>query len=127
MQKFVQNAELRARLLATADARLAELSPTDAVWGTGSASRDPADWRGQNLLGKVLERVRAKLQQRERERKDALRRSREKQLRAARRADDGAGSVLDSDSSNSASSAEAEPSQSPSKAARRNPQAQEVS
>lgn len=53
-------------LLATGDARLAESSPYDTVWGTGLKpthpnAREPARWRGQNLLGELLEVRRAEL------------------------------------------------------------------
>jgi len=55
--KFEQNQALRAHLLATGDAHLVEASPRDSYWGEG------ADGKGQNWLGRILERVRANLQQ----------------------------------------------------------------
>jgi ribA/ribD-fused uncharacterized protein len=64
--KFSQQRELRERLLATGDKILAEASPVDLIWGIGFAAEDdqalnPANWRGQNLLGKALMSVRAAL------------------------------------------------------------------
>ena len=64
--KFTQNAELRAVLLATAGTTLVEASPFDTIWGIGLAASDPraldpAQWRGQNLLGKILTALRDEL------------------------------------------------------------------
>lgn len=64
--KFTQNPALRELLLATAGTTLVEASPYDRVWGIGLAesdprAKDPAQWRGQNLLGKVLTRLRDEL------------------------------------------------------------------
>jgi ribA/ribD-fused uncharacterized protein len=64
--KFTQNAELRAALLATAGTTLVEASPYDKIWGIGLAAsdpraQDPAQWRGQNLLGQILTRLRDEL------------------------------------------------------------------
>ncbi|MDO8803689.1 MAG: NADAR family protein [Elusimicrobiota bacterium] len=52
-QKFRQNPDLAAKLLATGDEELHEDSPHDKIWG----------WRdnGQDLLGKCLMRVRGEL------------------------------------------------------------------
>lgn len=63
MAKFSQNREMRRVLLETGDKILAEASPRDCVWGIGLGSgnpraRDPSNWRGRNLLGKALMRVR---------------------------------------------------------------------
>lgn len=61
--KFGQNPRLRAVLLGT-DARLAEASPSDRIWGIGLSVRAAAagdKWRGSNLLGRALEAVRAQL------------------------------------------------------------------
>lgn len=62
--KFSQHADLRSRLLATGEKILVEASPHDLIWGVGYESHDdqilqPSNWRGQNLLGKVLMLVRA--------------------------------------------------------------------
>lgn len=64
--KFSQNPELKAALLATGDAIIAEASPYDKIWGIGLKATDPdsqhpTKWKGQNLLGKALMRVRDSL------------------------------------------------------------------
>lgn len=68
LDKFRQDEELRALLLATGDKVIAEASPMDKRWGTGLGAwdercRDPsgAEWKGENLLGKALMRVRRTL------------------------------------------------------------------
>ena len=63
LEKFRQNDDLRAKLLATGDSILVEAAPRDLVWGIGLGkdnpkSQDPNTWRGQNLLGYTLMRVR---------------------------------------------------------------------
>ena len=64
--KFTQNPELLAQLLATRGTTLVEASPYDRIWGIGLAAsnpraQDPAQWRGQNLLGQVLTSLRDEL------------------------------------------------------------------
>ena len=66
MCKFQQNPQLRNMLLSTGDAVLAECAVHDRIWGIGLSMTDPnrldmTKWRGQNLLGKCLMVVRAKL------------------------------------------------------------------
>ncbi len=61
--KFGQNDALRAALLATAGTTLVEASPYDKIWGIGLAATDPraldpAMWKGPNLLGQILTRLR---------------------------------------------------------------------
>jgi ribA/ribD-fused uncharacterized protein len=56
--KFTQNPELLKQLLSTGDLYLAEASPYDRVWGTGTRSADRSKWTGQNLLGIILVEVR---------------------------------------------------------------------
>lgn len=56
---------LRA-LLDTAPTLLVEASPFDRVWGVGLGADnpridDPASWRGSNLLGKILTKLRDEL------------------------------------------------------------------
>jgi ribA/ribD-fused uncharacterized protein len=64
--KFGQDAALRSHMLSTGDEILVEASPHDTIWGIGLASsapeaRDPARWRGDNLLGFALVKARAAL------------------------------------------------------------------
>ncbi|MBZ5709938.1 NADAR family protein [Nannocystis pusilla] len=64
--KFGQDPDLRAALLATGDKLLVEASPLDRIWGVGLRADDPrihdtSRWRGKNLLGEALMRVRAEL------------------------------------------------------------------
>lgn len=68
LAKFSQNPKLKAALLATGDTILAEASPKDKVWGIGLSAanpvaHDPAAWKGKNLLGKALMRVRSELRE----------------------------------------------------------------
>lgn len=65
-EKFNQNPLLKEVLLATGDTIIAEASPYDLIWGIGYTEDHPnawdqSKWRGQNLLGKVLMRVRDEL------------------------------------------------------------------
>ncbi len=62
-EKFSQNKHLMDELLSTGDLMLVEASPSDKIWGIGLSADDPnatdeSKWRGQNLLGKALMRVR---------------------------------------------------------------------
>ena len=64
--KFSSGPELRAYLLGTGETILVEASPRDTIWGIGlsassTSARDPAKWRGSNLLGFALVRTRAVL------------------------------------------------------------------
>jgi ribA/ribD-fused uncharacterized protein len=61
--KYTQNEALKSQLLATAGTELVEASPYDRIWGIGLSAKDPraqdpATWRGQNLLGKILTKLR---------------------------------------------------------------------
>lgn len=65
--KFSQNTALRDYLLGTKNRVLVEASPIDRIWGIGLAyddpkSADPEQWRGSNLLGFALMKVRTMLQ-----------------------------------------------------------------
>jgi ribA/ribD-fused uncharacterized protein len=66
LEKFRQNPELKRRLVATGSKEIAEASSTDLIWGVGLSENNPkilskANWRGKNLLGQTLMRVRAHL------------------------------------------------------------------
>ena len=66
LAKFSCNDDLLDALLETGDAILAEASPRDKVWGIGREFNDPkaqdiSQWKGQNLLGNALMRVRDEL------------------------------------------------------------------
>jgi ribA/ribD-fused uncharacterized protein len=66
VEKFRQNVEMREFLLSTGDAILVEAAPRDQIWGIGlgehnERAKDPAQWRGRNLLGFALTQVRARL------------------------------------------------------------------
>ena len=65
--KFAQNPELKDWLIGTGSLVLVEASPLDKIWGIGLAASDkraldPRTWRGLNLLGFALMKVRAALQ-----------------------------------------------------------------
>ncbi len=62
-EKFMQNPDICDILLETGDRKIVEASPDDDIWGIGLAEDDPlildeANWKGKNLLGKVLMEVR---------------------------------------------------------------------
>ena len=66
LAKVSQNAAQSSFLLDTKDRVLVEASPVDRIWGIGLAEDDknianPARWRGLNLLGFALMRVRDRL------------------------------------------------------------------
>ena len=59
--------DLKKELLATGNDVLVEASPYDSVWGIGmkatdSGANDPSRWKGQNLLGGILARVRDRIE-----------------------------------------------------------------
>lgn len=61
--KFTQNHELKQQLTDTGDALLAECAVKDHIWGIGLSMTDPdrfdmQKWKGQNLLGYALMKVR---------------------------------------------------------------------
>ena len=64
--KFSQNPDFGKALLATGDRIIVEASPIDTIWGVGLAEKDPLilderNWKGLNLLGKSLMKVREML------------------------------------------------------------------
>jgi ribA/ribD-fused uncharacterized protein len=64
--KFQQNEGASRQLRSTAPAMLVEANPRDWIWGVGWSfddprASDPNEWRGQNLLGRVLTKVRQDL------------------------------------------------------------------
>ena len=66
LAKFSCNYDLQDALIETGDAILAEASPYDKVWGIGREYNDPkaqdlSQWKGQNLLGNALMKVREEL------------------------------------------------------------------
>jgi ribA/ribD-fused uncharacterized protein len=66
LAKFSQNAGAARQLKATGDAMLVEANPRDWIWGVGLAIDDPsvhspAEWKGGNLLGRILTKVRSDL------------------------------------------------------------------
>ena len=61
--KFTQNDELKRKLLSTGNYLIAEANPKDPIWGIGLSESDarkryPSQWRGKNLLGKILMQIR---------------------------------------------------------------------
>ncbi|WP_435592286.1 NADAR family protein [Nocardia sp. bgisy118] len=70
LAKFGSNDDLRRFLLGTRDRVLVEASPVDRIWGIGLAAdhpdfAEPTRWRGANLLGFALMRVREELRERD--------------------------------------------------------------
>lgn len=64
--KFSQNPSLKKRLKETGDELLAECAVHDKIWGIGLSMNDPArfdihKWKGENLLGFTLMKVREEL------------------------------------------------------------------
>ncbi len=65
MAKFSQHTDLKQYLLETGDAIIAEAAKYDCIWGIGCDSivgRDQSQWRGLNILGQSLMRIRTQLQ-----------------------------------------------------------------
>lgn len=72
LAKFRRNPDLRAFLLGAGERVLVEASARDAIWGIGldkthADAERPERWRGLNLLGFALMRVRAALREAERD------------------------------------------------------------
>ncbi len=65
LAKFTQNENLKKELFANEN--FVEASPVDTIWGIGMKEgqegiEDPTNWKGLNLLGKVLEKVKLNLE-----------------------------------------------------------------
>ena len=61
--KFTQNENLKQYLINTFPNILCEASPYDKIWGIGMSEKqaqnvEPSEFKGQNLLGKLLTKVR---------------------------------------------------------------------
>lgn len=70
LAKFQQNPDISRVLLDTWGLELVEAAKYDKIWGIGLSIDDPAifnrtNWRGMNLLGTTLERVRDALKESE--------------------------------------------------------------
>jgi ribA/ribD-fused uncharacterized protein len=64
--KYTQNPKMYKTLMDTSNTILVEASPYDKIWGIGldentAKITDPKNWPGENLLGKVLDKVRNRL------------------------------------------------------------------
>ncbi len=64
--KFSQDEALKHFLIQTKSKVLVEASPVDRIWGIGmdennASAQNPAQWRGENLLGFALMEVREEL------------------------------------------------------------------
>lgn len=65
-EKFNQNEKLKKYLLETGDKIIVEASPSDKIWGIGRGEYESGltnvhTWRGENLLGFLLMKVRENL------------------------------------------------------------------
>lgn len=63
LSKFTGCARARRAILSYPDHHFVEASPYDTIWGIGlkeddPRANDPSQWRGRNLLGQTLDRVR---------------------------------------------------------------------
>ena len=64
--KFTQNLDLRKKLVDSGDKILANADSRDKFWGVGTSAntaiaKDPAKWKGENKLGKMLMELRTEL------------------------------------------------------------------
>ena len=64
--KFMQHPDLLKKLIDTGDKLIAEANPRDKYWGIGtsaetSKAKDPARWPGENMMGKLLDDIRTRL------------------------------------------------------------------
>ena len=66
--KLMQHPDIRKKLLATKERRIAEANPRSKFWGIGtsyntSKAADPARWPGKNTLGQIYEELRRQLKE----------------------------------------------------------------
>jgi ribA/ribD-fused uncharacterized protein len=66
LAKFSQNPDLKSALLSTGNRLMVEASPKDNIWGIGMHYEDegvenPANWKGNNLLGQAITLVKNEL------------------------------------------------------------------
>lgn len=71
-EKFYQNPELMERLAETGEDVIAECAVKDCIWGIGLSMKDEdrfcvGKWKGQNLLGQILMRVREEIRRQKKE------------------------------------------------------------
>ncbi|HJB82158.1 MAG TPA: NADAR family protein, partial [Candidatus Mediterraneibacter intestinavium] len=71
-EKFYQNPELMERLAETGEDVIAECAVKDCIWGIGLSMKDEdrfcvGKWKGQNLLGQILMRVREEIRHQKKE------------------------------------------------------------
>jgi hypothetical protein len=66
--KLMQHPEIRKKLMATGERRIAEANPRSKFWGIGtsyntSKADNPEKWPGKNNLGKIYEELRRQLKE----------------------------------------------------------------
>jgi ribA/ribD-fused uncharacterized protein len=66
--KLMQHPEIRKKLMATGERRIAEANPRSKFWGIGtsyntSKASDPEKWPGKNTLGTIYEELRRQLKE----------------------------------------------------------------
>jgi len=67
IEKFRQCSYPRNALMETKGTLIVEASPSDVIWGIGLGMTDerifdPQQWRGKNLLGKILTNIRLRFE-----------------------------------------------------------------
>jgi ribA/ribD-fused uncharacterized protein len=65
-EKYRQNDGLKNALICTGERTIVEASPRDKIWGIGMGENNPSvedttKWKGTNILGKILMRVRKQI------------------------------------------------------------------
>jgi hypothetical protein len=68
--KFTSTDELKQKLLATGNKILTECAVKDHIWANGVSIKSedrfyPVNWRGQNILGKLIMKVRGNIREKE--------------------------------------------------------------